>query len=274
MEGIYISDLPGADQVANARNQGQTALNGFDPTATANNLNAGFNQLKSDQIGSGPQNGGDYLNAYSAQVAKNPTVTSLYNTANQQFNVPQQQQQATYLQNQVNQAVPQAYNLARGFDVSDAQVQNQANTNLRFLQPEANAAQANANTAAGLATNYVQAGQAQNTQNLLPIQSYQATMNQALAAQATGFTQDAQNQFAGLQAKMQAGVALSTQEMQTMAQLTQAKEQYDAAIAQNQAAIQQANIGAGKTIQGGQVYYNPTANNGTGITYDPFRSAG
>ncbi len=271
MEESTIADLPGSSQVTDAMGQGQSAVNGFDPTATANNLNQGFTGLAKSQLGQGPQNAGDYLNAYASQVAKNPSVTSLYTTANQQFNVPQQQQQATYLQNQVNQAVPQAYQQARGFDYSDAQVQNQANTNLRFLQPQANAAQANANTAATLASNYVQAGQQQNLQNLLPIQSYQTTMNQALAAQATGWTQDAQNQFAGLQAKMAQGVALSQQEMQSMATLTQAKEQYDAAIAGQQEALQQAQLPftQGQQITAGNYFYNPSMPGNTGVKRFP-----
>ncbi|MGH7747997.1 MAG: hypothetical protein ACREQ5_25035, partial [Candidatus Dormibacteria bacterium] len=196
-----MADLPGSSQVNSANSQGQSAINGFDPTAITNNLNTGFNNLKSSQLGSGPQNGTDYMSAYANQVAQNPSVTGLYNTANKMFNVPQLQTQATNLNNQVNQATPQAYQLARGFDYSDPQVQNQINTNLRFLQPEANAATANANTASNLASNYVQAGQTQNAQNLLPIQSYGPIMQQALAAQSTGWTQDAQNQYAGLQAK-------------------------------------------------------------------------
>ncbi len=264
-------DVPGSDAVTNANNQGQSAVNNFDPTATANSLNTGFNNLASSQIGSGPSNATDYMKAYAGTVASNPSVTSLYNTANNMFNVPQLQTQATNLTNQVNQAVPQAYNQAKGFDYSDAQVQNQANTNLRFLQPEANAATANANTASGLASNYVQAGQAQNTQNLLPIQSYGPIMQQALAAQSTGWTQDAQNQFAGLQAKMQQGVALSTQEMQSLTALTQAKESYDAAIAGSQATVQSAQIGAGTILPPTGTYYNPFY---TGSTYNPNRTTG
>jgi len=237
------NDLPGADQVQNANSQGQSALNNFDPTSVANSQNQGFNSLFNSQTGSGPKNATDYMGAYANTVASNPSVTSLYNKANTMFNVPNLQNQATYLNNQVTNQLPMQQQMMRGFDASQNQIDNATNYNLRFLQPQATAATANANTASNLASNYVQAGQAQNAQNLLPIQSYGPMLQQTMAAQATGWTQDAQNQFAGLQAKMEQGVALSQTEMAQLAQLQSAKEQYDASMAASQAGITEAQLG-------------------------------
>lgn len=236
MTDIY-ADAQG--QIGGAASQGQGAINSFNPTDVAGRQMNQFSQLKSSQLGAGPQNAADYMGAYSQAVAANPTVTNLYNTANKMFDVPQLAGQAAYLQNQVTNVAPNQYAIARGFDISEPQVENAINTNLRFLQPQATAATNQAQTAQNLAGQYVQAGQAQNAQNLLPIQSYQPLLQQALAAQATGFTQAAQQEFAGLQAKMEAGVQLSQTEMQTYQQLAQTKMNYDATLAGYQNQLQQ-----------------------------------
>lgn len=244
----------GQQNVQGAAGQGQSAINSFNPTDIAGTQRTGFNNLFGSQVGTGPQNATDYMKAYSGAIAANPTVTSLYNTGNKMFNVPQLANQATYLQNQVTNVAPNQYQLARGFDVSEPQVENAINTNLRFLQPQATAATNQAQTAQNLANQYVQSGIAQNQFNLLPIQSYQPILQQALAAQATGWTQTAQNEFAGLQAKMNAGVQLSEAEMQQYTALAQAQADYNARI--NTANI----ANQFKTIPQGQNLVNTFAN--------------
>lgn len=239
----------GAGLANTAQGAGQNAVNSFNPTDVAGSQRNNFNQLYNSQLGdTGPKSATDYMGAYSQAVANNPTYTSLYNTANQQFNVPATAQQATYLQNQVNQVAPNAYQTAKGFDYSEPQVENAINTNLRFLQPEANAAAQVAQTNQNLAGQYVNLGMQQNQQNLLPIQSYGPMLQQAMAQQATGWNQAAQNEFQGLQAKMNAGVQLSQQEMDRANSLLQAQQAYQQAI--NTAQIQQQfqNVGAGNNL--------------------------
>lgn len=234
----------------NAKKQGQDVVNSFNPTATASNQLANYNSL----IGSQQAGTRDYAKEYADTVANNPSVTSLYNTANTMFGVPQLQTQATNLNNQVASAVPNAYASARGFDYGDSQVQNNANVNLRFLQPAANAATANANTAAGLASNYVQAGQAQNAQNLLPIQSEQQFLLQQQGGQQTAYNTANTNEFGALNAKLQAGVALTQAEYERYNQLLQ-----------SQTTIEQqklANAGSlANTIQGQKYQSVPSGNN-------------
>lgn len=266
------STIPGQSQVSDAMGSGTSAVNNFNPQDIANNRINSSNQLLSSQTGGGPSNANDYMKAYASQVASNPSVQSLYNQGNQMFNVPSLQTQATSLQNAVNQETPNVYAMGRGFDMSNEQAQNKINNDLMFLQPEANAATANANTASNLASNFVQAGLAQNNYNLMPIQNYGQMLTQSMAAQATGWNAANQNLYDGLVQKMNNGVALSQTEMQQMAQLAQAKEQYDAAIAGQQAGVQEAKIGAQTLIPPGDIYYNPYANNGTGTTYNPFNA--
>ncbi len=268
---MSATDLPGASQVQDANNQGQSAINQFDPTQVANTRINSTNQLVGSQTGGGPSNENQYMQAYAGQVAANPDVRNLYNQANEQFGVPQLAQRANQLNTMVTNETPNAYNLMRGFDASDAQVQNKIGTDLRFLNPQATAATNASQTAQNLAGQQVGYGITQNQMNLLPIQQYGQMLNQTLAAQATGWNSANQDLYNGLQAKMQSGVQLSQTEMQQMASLTAAKEQYDAAIAGQQAAIQQTKLGSNILVPGGNVLYNPYANNGQGATFNPFK---
>lgn len=238
-------DTSGAtSQVNNAANVGSGAISSFDPTATGqSNLTSLSNMLGTNGESQSAQMK-NFQDQYSAAVKANPSVTDLYNTANQMYNVPALQTNATQLQNAVNQVTPNSYQAAKGFDYSNAQVQNQIAKQLQFLQPEANAATANANTASGLASNYVQAGQLQNAQNLLPIQNSAQLFAQQQAAQQTGWNQNAANVLAALTSKMQSGVTLSSAEMSSFVQLSAQQEAYNQAVMQaneNLQATQMAN---------------------------------
>lgn len=235
-------DLSGSNSMADsAVNMGKTAISSFDPQTTA-----GSQQSKLGSGGLGGLLGGEtnqYVNDYSKAVANNPTVTSLYNTANNMYNVPKLAETATNLTNRVTNAVPDAYRGARGFDIDSTDIQNGIAAKDAYLLPQSNAATANYNTASGLASNFVQAGQAQNAQNLLPIQAQAPLLAQQQAAQATGWNNAAQSEFQGLMDKMEQGVALSGQQMQRANQLAQLEEAYQAQLSQNSTNIATANIG-------------------------------
>ncbi|MBU6501182.1 MAG: hypothetical protein KGI72_05145 [Patescibacteria group bacterium] len=221
----------GAGLAGQAVQTGQNAINSFNPQDVAGTQRQGFSSLFGSQMGAGaPISSQDYYNKYASAIAANPSVTGLYNTANTQFNVPQLANQAAYLNNQVANVAPTQYSLARGFDVSDPQVQNAINTNLRFLQPQATAATNFAQTAQNLAGQYVQAGIAQNQFNLLPVQQQGQMLSDALARQSTGFDIAAQNELQGLVSKMNAGVTLSQTEMSRANSLLQAQEAYQQAV--------------------------------------------
>lgn len=235
-------DLSGSNSMADAAvNTGKTAINSFDPTTTS-----GSQQGK---LGSGGLGGllggetGDYVDKYTKTVANNPTVTSLYNTGNTMYNVPQLASTATNLSNRVTNAVPDAYRGARGFDIDSTDIQNGIAAKDAYLLPQSNAATANYNTAAGLASNFVQAGQAQNAQNLLPVQSQGQLLQQQEAAQSTGWNQASASEFQGLMDKMDQGIALSTIEMSRAHDLADAEEKYQQQLSQNSTEIAKANIG-------------------------------
>lgn len=212
-----------ADQ---ARQTGQSAISSFNPTDT---VNSGLNRFDS-MLNNQSNQTANFTKQYADTVANNPSVTSLYDTANKQFNVPGLANTANYYQNQVTNAIPNGYQSAKGTDISNAQVQNGVANKLAYVTPQSNAATNNLNTAEGLASNYVQAGQAQNTQNLLPIQAQQQFLAQQQAAQQTGYTTEMTNELNGLIAKMQSGVQLSAQEMDRANTLAQQETAYQTAL--------------------------------------------
>jgi hypothetical protein len=240
-------NIDDSNKVANdALNTGKNAISSFDPTTTA-----GSQQNNLGSSGLGGLLGGetsDYVNQYKNAVANNPTVTSLYNTANNMFNVPGLAQTATGLQNRVTNITPNAYQGAKGYDIGSTEINNGIANASAYLTPQSNAATANYNTAAGLASQYVTAGQAQNAQNLLPIQSQGTLLQQQEAAQSTGWNNAAQSEFQGLINKMNAGVTLSGTEMARANQLAQSEEAYQQAIGTSQLANQYQNIKAGDTL--------------------------
>lgn len=222
-------DYSASNKVADtAINTGRTAISSFDPTATAN--------IQKSNLGASGLGGllGNETNAFTSEYAKavaaNPTVTQLYNTANNLYNVPALATTATNLSNRVTNMTPNAYTAARGFDINATDINNGIAASSQYLTPQSNAATANYNTAAGLASNFVTAGQAQNAQNLLPIQAKQQLVIQQQAAQATGWNNAAQSEFDALVSKMQAGVTLSTTEMARANQLASLEEAYQQAI--------------------------------------------
>jgi hypothetical protein len=224
-----------------ATSTGTNAINSFDPTQTA-----GSQQTKLGDSGLGGLLGGEttnYTNDYTNAVKSNPTVTSLYNTANNMFNVPGLAQTATNLQNRVTNLTPDAYRASRGYDIDATDINNGIANSSAYLTPQSNAATANYNTAAGLASNFVQAGQAQNQQNLLPIQARGTLLQQQEAAQATGWNNSAQSEFQGLMEKMNAGVQLSATEMQRANTLAQIEEAYQQNLTTQTASQNIAKIG-------------------------------
>ena len=211
-----------------ATDTGKTAISSFDPTATKNaqQTNVGASGL-GGLLGNETS---DFTTKYQNAVAANPTVTQLYNTANNLYNVPQLAQNATNLANRVTNAVPDAYTAARGYDIDSTDIGNSVASKLAYLTPQSNAATANYNTASGLASNYVTAGQAQNAQNLLPVQNEATLLAQQEAAQSTGWNSAAQSEFQGLIDKMNAGVTLSATEMTRANTLATAEENYQATV--------------------------------------------
>lgn len=262
----FIKLLPRFDQagdmatasssINDAKNAGSSAINSYDPTAAGNTstgaVSSNFNTAQSQNR--------QAVDPLSAVIKSNPSVTSLYQQGNQLYNVPQLANLATNLTNQVNNAVPAGYGGARGFDISSDQINNGVASKLAYLTPQENAATANYNTAAGLASNFVNAGIQQNEQNLIPAQENASLTAQNQAAEATGWNQAQKATLDGLMAKMQSGVQLSEQEMQTAQALAATEESYNAQIASNQAGIQEANIGNQfKSIPAGQNLVNTFA---------------
>lgn len=248
-------DLSGATKQANtAMDTGKNAISSYDPTAAGNtSTNAVSGNFNTNQA----QNA-QAVNPLQSVINSNPHVQDLYQQGNALYNVPQLATQATDLTNRLTNAVPDAYRGARGYDIDSTDLNNGIAAKTAYLTPQSNAATANYNTAAGLAQKFVEAGQAQNAQNLIPAQMNAQLTAQNLAAEQTGFNQAQKATLDGLMEKMKSGVALSAQEMDMAKQLAQSEEQYQQQLTMNTTEIEKqrlANSGQLQNTKQQQQYY-------------------
>lgn len=251
---VFPMDQNFASSVANnAIQTGQNAVNSFDPTASQNNFLSSYNSANTGQ----QQQSQNYQQQYAQAVASNPSVSQLYQQGNAQYNVPGLMANANQLNNAVLQDAQQNVNAAKGFNYDSNQIGQQTNQDLARLDPLAQAATNSAQNAQTLAGQYVAAGQAQNAQNLLPIQSQQQFLLQQQNNQAQAYITANQSTFDALTAKMNAGVQLSATEMQQYQAMVQAQATVQASAQQAAATTNAANI----TGQLANKFANITAGN-------------
>ena len=149
----------------------------------------------------------DFLGNYKTDVG------NAISTANTTFKLPQLEDAVTGLTSRINDLSNNTSNSAGGAESgtglggynSEAQVGEEINS--REL-PMLNAASANLNTASGLA-------QQQETIALQPDQTYEDLLKTNITTAMQGLTATQQTEMQGIIAKLNAGVTLTTAEMQT-----------------------------------------------------------
>lgn len=247
----------GQSNVTGAYNAGNSAVNSFNPNDWQQQTNSGLSGIKNSQDAT--QN--DYITQFKNQIANQPSATDYYNQGMQKFNVQGLQDTSNNLNNAILQAPNSNIDAAKGFNYDNNQIQQKTSQDLQRLAPAAQAAQNNATTAQGNAMNFTQNGIAQNNMNLLPLQEQGQYLMDSYARQQSGFTTTQQAQLTALQAKMQSGVQLSSDEMAAFSQLTGAEATYQSALASANASVKSAQIGASNVAipQGGS-YFNPATN--------------
>ena len=193
--------------------------------SAANNANSqNFNQSQQNTIG-------NFQSGYQASVNALPTFQQLNQQANNQYNVPNLQTQATNLNNTVLQ-IPQTYSQAtQGSDTNNNQLQQLIGQKQWELDPLAQAATNSAQTAQGLANTSVGYGIQNEQQQLAPWVAAGPMIQNQLASAAANFTQQQSDQLATLQAMVQAGTQLSASQAAQMTSLSNAKTAYDQAVA-------------------------------------------
>jgi hypothetical protein len=212
-------DLSAAtDNSTNGTDTGKNAIASFDPTQTTG--------AQQTSLGNGDNSLGSLLNGETNSYISNfaNAIPSIYKTGMDMYNTPNLETTATNLQNRVTNATPNAYIAAKGYDVDATDINNGIANSTAYLTPQANAATANANTAAGLSGTYI-------ANALLPYQAQGTLVTNQEAAQATGWNQTLQDQFNGLIDKMQSGVTLSGNEMTLAQTLAATEEKYQEAVA-------------------------------------------
>ena len=231
---------------------------------TANTNSQNFNTAQNNQVGS-------FTSAYNAAAQAMPSYQTLLNNANQQYNVPNLQNTATQLNNQVLQ-IPQTYSQAtQGSDTNNNQLMQLIGQKQWELDPLAQAATNSAQTAQGLANNMVNYGIQNETQMLSPYANT-VPLQQALTTGAySNFTQQQQSQMDALNAQLQAGVTLSADQMAQLTSLQNQKTQSDALIAAAQVNQQYRTVSPSQGIYNAATNqystpYNPTATQIPGTT--------
>ena len=257
----YDLNLSDSNAVASTgEDTGNTAISSFDPQGTAGAQQtslgtSGLSGLLNPETSSA-------VGGLASAVANNPSVTSLYNQANQQFGVPQLTATNQYYQNALNNIIPNSYQAAKGYDIDQSDLANSQALASQYLGPQANQAQSNLNAAQGLASNFVQAGQAQNAQNLLAPTANVTLTQQMEAEQASGWNQTLSSEFQGLIDKMDQGVTLSSAELSRANTLATAEEAYQQNLANLSAVPVTQNANLVNTLTGTMI--NPTQLNTTG----------
>lgn len=229
----------GSAAIGGAANQGKDAINSFDPNAWANDTTSGLNSLWNNQN----TLQGNYFQAYKDAIKANPSMTDLFSTAYDKFNVVPLQTTANTLDNAMLTAPNSNLAAAKGFNYDQNQVDQKTSQDLQRLAPAAAVAEKNAQTAETNASNYVTQGLTQNQIALLPIQEQGQYLMDFYARQQSGFTTVAQARLQALQDKMDQGVALSKEEMQEYASLASSEASYQGALASANATIKSAQIG-------------------------------
>lgn len=270
MADLSTINASGNSSISNAASNGQNAINGFDPTAISANNNTAQQGLYGPN-GSQTKQMSDYMNMYKNSILANPTATDLYTTANTKFNVPALQNTSNALNNAVLTDPQQNVDNAKGFNYDSNQIGAKTAMDLGRLSPLAIAAQNNANTAQGNASNYVAAGLSQNATNLLPVQAFGTQLGSQFGEQATGLDQNQTNQMNALVSKLQAGEQLSAAELAAFEQLSAAEEgaqaTENAATTGANASMQNARTQFSNLIlPTGSTYLNPL----NGSAYNPF----
>lgn len=245
----------GATSISNANNQGQSALGAFDPNAWQNTTQAGLSGIKSSQDAT--QN--SFIDAFKNQISSQPSATDYYNQGMQNFNVQGLQNTSNQLNNAMLNAPNSNLAAGRGFNMDQGQIDQKTSQDLQRLGPSAAAAQNSANSAQANALNYANNGIQQNTMNLIPYQSQETYLLDSFARQQSGYTTTQQAQLTALQDKLDKGMALSTQEMQSyqalatseqtyQAALNTANKQYQATVDAQRVAQQYQPVNAGQTL--------------------------
>jgi hypothetical protein len=210
----------------------QDSMNGLpDTSGTLNSQSQG----NTDLLNSYKQQNADLLGRYTGAINSQPTLTSLYGSIGQQYNLPTLQANANQLNDTVSQIPYTQLNAARGEEMSQNQLDRGVGYQQAKLSPLAERATTQAQNAQNLVSTQLGLEQQQQQKELQPY-----SMESTLLGQQQGYgvslqSQQNTNELNTLLAKMQAGVQLSTAEADRANQLAISEQQLNSPLAQAQA---------------------------------------
>ena len=171
-----------------------------------------------------------YLDRYRGAIAGQETVPAMYSRIARETGMDVAGKNVAALNTQLAN-LPYTYGKAtRGFDVNANQLERITAAKAAELAPTVTAAANQYASAKDVANTLMSATQTQQAKELQPYTTEQSLMTNRIARETSGFTEQAELEYNGLVAKMNAGITLSEGEKNRAAQLEAAKMQRDAQL--------------------------------------------
>lgn len=169
----------------------------------------------------------DYLNRYGQAVQGQESYTAMNDRIGKELGLGDLRKNAFNLQQMV-QNVPTVQTQAnRGYDVNENQLQRIIAARTSEIAPAAQAATSQAQFAEGQLGERLKLGQADNERLLQPYQMEGKVLGERLAREATGYTQERQNELSVLLQKMQDQQQLTLAEMQRVQKLADDEKSFE-----------------------------------------------
>jgi len=163
---------------------------------------SGFNEAQAGQEA-------DYLGRYTGAIQGQEGMGALSKRLGEELGLPTLQANAQKLQETIRN-LPTTYGKAtRGFDVNANQLARIIGTQTAKLSPAAEAAQNAASAATAQRNEQIGFAQADQAKELLPYQTEGTLLQNRLAREATGFSEDNGRELDAIISKMNAGITLS-----------------------------------------------------------------
>ena len=198
----------------------------------------------------------DYMNRYNTALSKQESYTAMNDRIGKELNLPVLRENAFKMQKMVADTPQVQAQATRGYDVNQNQLDRIIAQRTSELAPAANAAASSAQFAESQLGERLRLGQAENERQLEGIRQEGRLLSDRLAREATGYSQNKQNELTLLLRKMENQQQMTLAEMARVDAL--AKEERDFERQKQLLTIQyQQEQSRPMTVAPGSSVYNP-----------------
>jgi len=206
----------------------------YDPaTGFASSVSTARNALNTKQEGQES----DYLTRFRQAIMGQEGLPHMYQRIGDELNLPNLATNFNQVSNTMTN-LPETYSKGtRGFDVNANQLGRIVSTKQAALAPALTTATQNYGTALNERDKMITAGQTQQEKELQPFKTEQDFLTDRWARESTGFTNDMGKELDTILAKAQAGITLTSEELNRANQLAIAEKNYQTAVKTKQMEI-------------------------------------